>query len=448
MSKIKAYSGKEQRKARFQRKYNKWIDGARTGARTRQNARRLPRGRNWCFTLNNPGNVEIPGSNPPQNYPDTPNMDGNAEVLNHLFGNDERLEYAVFQLERESTLHYQGFLRFTRPVSFTSVKSIFHNSRTGPVHIELPRNSNQQGLNAARDYCMKQETRVAGPWERGMYFIGFPLTFKEHGDWEDTPLPQLWKRSAPTSCRTTRPRGRLRSVIPGDTLKTTRGYIRCTLFRSRDEPSHRLSTYSLARPGSGKVLTYENLRVMQRHTGPTTVRLVNRSGCRETTANNLTSCSTNGTVSGHFDNCSVFWMGTPLRYSIRVGKSSSTAPSSCSRQTLGQKTGTQDTPSRELLYSGGSEITPSSWSSCTGSCGTETGTTLGTGDTDGTAGIPPMDRSRRQLIGTPSPPEKLKEEQDRTSLEWLDKKQSSEEQEGTMMIVPEEEEEGPPSWSS
>lgn len=95
------------------------------------------RGRNWCFTINNP--------------------------TNQLTFIDSTIKYAIWQKEcpEEGTPHYQGYIEFKTLKSFTQVKGLLGET----AHIELRRGTREQ----ARDYCRKEDSRVAGPWEHGVF---------------------------------------------------------------------------------------------------------------------------------------------------------------------------------------------------------------------------------------------------------------------------------------
>ncbi len=102
----------------------------------------MSRARSWCFTYNNP--VE------------------NPEQFIELMSNFPNVRYVVFQGEESETgtPHYQGY------IEFTAVKRLAALTRYKQMHYEQRRGSRVQ----ARNYAMKEDTRVAGPWE--------------HGDWE------------------------------------------------------------------------------------------------------------------------------------------------------------------------------------------------------------------------------------------------------------------------
>ncbi len=73
------------------------------------------------------------------------------------------LEYAVWQLERAPTtgrLHYQGYVEFTKRVRISACHKLITE-----CHFETRRGTAQQ----ARDYCMKDDSRVEGPWELGTF---------------------------------------------------------------------------------------------------------------------------------------------------------------------------------------------------------------------------------------------------------------------------------------
>lgn len=70
--------------------------------------------------------------------------------------------YVVWQLERgeSGTPHIQGYVEFTKPVKLGGMKKWLPKA-----HFEERRGTREQ----ARDYCMKEDTRVDGPWERGTF---------------------------------------------------------------------------------------------------------------------------------------------------------------------------------------------------------------------------------------------------------------------------------------
>lgn len=89
----------------------------------------------WVFTLNNPESLlELPA-------------DG---------------KYLVYQRERgeNGTEHFQGYVEMEKRTTLSTMKAWLPRA-----HFERRRGTQQQ----ARDYCMKEESRVGGPWELGTY---------------------------------------------------------------------------------------------------------------------------------------------------------------------------------------------------------------------------------------------------------------------------------------
>lgn len=96
----------------------------------------------WCFTLNRP--------------------DGNLDVdLDHC-AQHGRLKYAIWQLEcgEGGTLHYQGYLELPRNQRLSYVRKIIPGA-----HFEPRFGTREQ----ARDYARKDDTRIEGPYEVGVW---------------------------------------------------------------------------------------------------------------------------------------------------------------------------------------------------------------------------------------------------------------------------------------
>lgn len=90
--------------------------------------------RNWCFTLNNPtAPIEWPS---------------------------DKITYAVYQKEKgeNGTEHYQGYVELKNVQRLSALKKILPTA-----HWEIRRGTQEQ----ARDYAMKEDTRIDGPWEFG-----------------------------------------------------------------------------------------------------------------------------------------------------------------------------------------------------------------------------------------------------------------------------------------
>lgn len=96
--------------------------------------------KNWCFTLNNPTELE-------------------TEQLRNLYESNENINYLVFQTELGNTLHHQGFFQLKHKKVMGTAKSYISDR----AHLEKTKGTPQQN----RDYCTKDDTRVDGPFEFG-----------------------------------------------------------------------------------------------------------------------------------------------------------------------------------------------------------------------------------------------------------------------------------------
>lgn len=70
--------------------------------------------------------------------------------------------YCAWQREKCPTserLHWQFFVVLVKRERLTALKKMFPGA-----HLEIARNSSE-----ARNYCLKEETRVSGPWEKGTF---------------------------------------------------------------------------------------------------------------------------------------------------------------------------------------------------------------------------------------------------------------------------------------
>lgn len=102
---------------------------------------------NFVFTLNNPHLL------PP-------------EVVTEMW-KPEKMKYLVYQLEKgeSGTQHLQGYCELLKRQRFQAAKKLIADS----AHIEPRKGSAAQ----ARDYAMKEDTRLAGPWEFGEFSDSF-----------------------------------------------------------------------------------------------------------------------------------------------------------------------------------------------------------------------------------------------------------------------------------
>ena len=103
--------------------------------------------RNWCFTLNADEDKgehlswPLSEANPVAHWVD-----------------DTRILYMICQVERVAHVHVQGYIQFKTPVRLTGLKKI-----NSAAHWEVRRGTHAE----ARDYCKKDDSRIAGPWEWG-----------------------------------------------------------------------------------------------------------------------------------------------------------------------------------------------------------------------------------------------------------------------------------------
>ncbi len=102
-------------------------------------ARPLARVRHWCLTVNNPSNDD-----------------------RVLFNDYTDVRYAIWQLEvgDSGTPHYQAYVEFKKAMTLHAC------ARLHPAGHWEPRRGTREG---AREYCRKEESRTAGPWEHGRW---------------------------------------------------------------------------------------------------------------------------------------------------------------------------------------------------------------------------------------------------------------------------------------
>nr|QXP07656.1 MAG: replication associated protein [Arizlama virus] len=104
--------------------------------------------KNWCFTIQT-------------NITSEQLKEGDSEHEPLGLWNDESMEYLVYQLEKAPTtgqLHFQGFVCLKKKSFMSALKKI-----NTTAHWEATRGTPKQ----AADYCKKDDTRQAGPWEFG-----------------------------------------------------------------------------------------------------------------------------------------------------------------------------------------------------------------------------------------------------------------------------------------
>lgn len=105
--------------------------------------------RTWLCTLNNPGQISLESIH--------------ANLL---------AVYTVGQLEKgeNGTLHFQFYQNFKSQVRLSHYKKLLPEAHCEPVIVD----------NGADKYCMKEDTRVEGPWEYGQK----PLQRNSKKDWD------------------------------------------------------------------------------------------------------------------------------------------------------------------------------------------------------------------------------------------------------------------------
>lgn len=96
--------------------------------------------RNWCFTLNNPDSMLDPEDIP-------------------------CLRYLVYQHElgASGTPHFQGYIELSKPQRMAALQAAIPGA-----HFETRRGTRAE----ARAYCMKEDSRIEGPWEEGEWKEG------------------------------------------------------------------------------------------------------------------------------------------------------------------------------------------------------------------------------------------------------------------------------------
>lgn len=168
--------------------------------------------RTWCGTLNNPDNLE--------------DSDLVAAFLPLGF------KYLVAQLEvgDSGTPHLQFYVEFKRTVRFTRLKKALPTA-----HFETRRGSRDE----ARNYCMKDDTRTAGPWE--------------HGTWVQTPGQRTDLEGLFALARSAVPLKDVYEAYPASALRYHRGIDRVrSVFDDGARPGPPQVRLLVGPPGCGK----------------------------------------------------------------------------------------------------------------------------------------------------------------------------------------------------
>lgn len=89
------------------------------------------------------------------------NLDINTEEV------DELVRYLAWQVEKcpeTGKKHIQGYIELHKPRRLNAMKELLGDEK---IHLEKRRGTREQ----ARDYCMKEETRIEGPYEYGTWAV-------------------------------------------------------------------------------------------------------------------------------------------------------------------------------------------------------------------------------------------------------------------------------------
>lgn len=79
-----------------------------------------------------------------------------------------KIRYLIWQTElcpKTNNLHYQGYVELSAPMRLKAVKELLGYNQ---LHLEGRKGSRDE----ARDYCLKADTKVKGPWELGSWESG------------------------------------------------------------------------------------------------------------------------------------------------------------------------------------------------------------------------------------------------------------------------------------
>jgi len=101
--------------------------------------------RAWCFTLNLPADRD------------------DNELLD--LSDESKVRYSIYQLEigEHGTPHYQGYIELSTPCRLPFMQRLVPGA-----HFEIRMGTRDE----ARKYCCKEESRIDGPWETGVWIKG------------------------------------------------------------------------------------------------------------------------------------------------------------------------------------------------------------------------------------------------------------------------------------
>lgn len=172
--------------------------------------------RNWLFTLNNPAGVDI------------------------SFVDFDQVRYAVWQLERgeEGTPHLQGYIELNCARRFNWMKTIPELSE---AHFEIRRGTRAQ----AREYCMKEESRIDGPFEYGVW--------KDGGQGKRNDLDSVYK-----CLKTDRNIVRCLEEYPATTIRYIGNIQKIIPYLQEERVGLPTSMFVYGPPGTGKTSWLKN----------------------------------------------------------------------------------------------------------------------------------------------------------------------------------------------
>lgn len=178
--------------------------------------------KHWCFTLNDEAEVIA-----------------HETVMAYL---TPHCDYVVFQQERgeEGTLHYQGYVELIKPMRLAQLQKLHAVLRP---HWEKRKGTRVQ----ARAYCMKDESRVAGPWEGGQK----PWSEKQGNAGHRTDLDDVAKMVGDRQTDL-----QIYEEHPGVTLKYLRNIQNLRQVFSLKRTTPLSVVLSWGKPGSGKTACF------------------------------------------------------------------------------------------------------------------------------------------------------------------------------------------------
>jgi hypothetical protein len=165
---------------------------------------RNPTRRHWCFTSFDPilllavkwRCAHPPGDPTPGGPVDDEDLEAMAAADSRFVPIEAKCRYFVCQVEKAPTSdreHVQGYLALRTAARMGSVKTLLKDQT---VHLEPMKGTSEE----ARDYCMKEDTRVCGPLEIGAFDFAQGAVGVSSSLWMDFSRPfvivpiHVWER--------------------------------------------------------------------------------------------------------------------------------------------------------------------------------------------------------------------------------------------------------------